>query len=171
MRRREFIAGLGSIAAAYPIIARAQQLAMPTIGYLTVGMEDPFLTTQFNRGLAEQGYVDGRNVEILYRRVQPGGDRSTRAADRSAMAADLVRRRVTVLVAPTAGTAVAAKSATATIPIVFVSGSDPVKLGLVASLSRPGGNVTGTTFLTQELTANGLSCCTNLSLVPRRSLI
>jgi len=156
MRRREFIAGLGSIAAAYPIIARAQQLAMPTIGYLTVGMEDPFLTTQFNRGLAEQGYVDGRNVEILYRRVQPGGDRSTRAADRSAMAADLVRRRVTVLVGTGAGTALAAKSATATIPIVFVSGSDPVKLGLVASLSRPGGNVTGTTFLTQELIAKRL---------------
>ena len=156
MRRREFIAGLGSIAAAYPVIARAQKLAMPAIGYLTVGMGDPFNTTPFNRGLAEQGYVDGRNVEILYRRVQQGGDRSQRDADRSAMAADLVRRRVTVLVGATSGTALAAKSATATIPIVFVSGSDPVELGLVASLSRPGGNVTGTTFLTQELTAKRL---------------
>jgi ABC-type uncharacterized transport system substrate-binding protein len=122
---------------------------IPAIGYLTVGIEEPSLSTQFHRGLGEQGYVDGRNAEILYRRAQTRGDRS-------AMAADLVRGRVTVLVGTTAGCAVAAKSATATIPIVFVTGADPVELGLVASLSRPSGNVTGATFLTWELTAKRL---------------
>jgi putative ABC transport system substrate-binding protein len=148
LRRREFIAALGG-AAAWPLAASTQQAAMPVIGYLTAGMEDPSLTTQFNRDLAEQGYVDGRNAEILYRPAQTGGDRP-------AMAADLVRRRVTVLVGTTAGCAVAAKSATATIPIVFVTGADPVELGLVESFRRPGSNVTGTTFLTRELTAKWL---------------
>jgi putative tryptophan/tyrosine transport system substrate-binding protein len=148
MRRREFIAGLGG-AAAWPLAARAQQPVIQAIGYLTVGIEEPSLSTQFHRGLGEQGYVDGRNAEILYRRAQTRGDRS-------AMAADLVRSRVTVLVGTTAGCAVAAKSATATIPIVFVTGADPVELGLVASLGRPSGNVTGATFLTWELTAKRL---------------
>jgi putative tryptophan/tyrosine transport system substrate-binding protein len=152
MRRREFIAGLGS-ATVWPVVANTQQLARPTIGYLSGATEtaNSKLTAAFRQGLREQGYAEGRDVEIIYRWS------SQRYDQLPAMAADLVRRRVNLIVT-TAGNApaLAAKSATSSIPIVFQLGGDPVELGLVASLSRPGGNLTGAVFLTQELTAKRL---------------
>jgi putative ABC transport system substrate-binding protein len=138
MRRREFTAGLGS-AVALPLAARAQQPALPVIGFLDVSIRP----NEFRRGLNELGYVEGQNVAVEYYEDQ--NDRLP------AVVAELVRRRVAVLVAPTNVTAVAAKAATSTIPIVFSTGSDPVKLGLVPSLSRPGGNMTGFTLLNTEL--------------------
>jgi putative ABC transport system substrate-binding protein len=152
MRRRSFIAGLGS-AAAWPVAANTQQLARPTIGYLSGATEsgNSKLTDAFRQGLREQGYTEGRDVEIIYRWSDQRYDQLP------AMASDLVRRRVNLIVT-TAGNApaLAAKSATSSIPIVFQLGGDPVELGLVASLSRPGRNLTGAVFLTQELTAKRL---------------
>jgi putative ABC transport system substrate-binding protein len=146
MRRREFIALFGCMVV-WPYGARAQQL--PVIGYLSGGTEgDPLrpATVAFHQGLGESGFIEGRNVEILYRWAETHNDRLP------ALAADLVRRRVAVIVATASpGAALAAKSATATIPIVFQIGVDPVEFGLVASMSHPGGNVTGTSFLIQEL--------------------
>ena len=137
MRRREFVAGIGS-AAAWPVVARAQQPALPVIGFLSGGptpsrAKQPEGLVLFLQGLKETGYVEGQNVAIEYRRAENQYDRLP------SLAADLVRRRVSVIVAPLTEAAQAAKAATTTIPIVFGTGGDPVALGLVASLNRPAG--------------------------------
>ena len=153
VNRRDFIAGLGG-AAAWPLAARAQQPTLPVVGFVNAGAEEASAdrVRAFRKGLSEAGYVEGRNVTVEYHWLEGQFDRLP------ALMADLVRSRAAVIATPaTPPAAIAAKAATATIPIVFGVSEDPVKLGLVPSLARPGGNVTGVNSLAQEVNAKRLA--------------
>jgi len=165
MRRREFIAYIGG-AAAWPLAARAQQPGMPVVGFLNPGLPEPssFLVVAFREGLEKEGYVEGQNVTVEYRWA------SGHYNELQTLASDLVRRHV-VVIAATGGSisAQATKAATATIPIVFNVGEDPIKLGLVASFNRPGGNITGVNTLSPALESKRLGLLREL--VPQAAIV
>jgi len=164
MKRREFITLLGGMAAAWPLTAQAQQ-PLPVIGFLNSSSPDGYapMASAFRQGLKETGYVDGHNVAIEYRWAEGRNDRLP------SFVADLVQRKVNVIAATTTAAALAAKAATTTIPIVFETTADPVQLGLVASLNRPGGNVTGVTQTNMEIAPKRLELLHEL--VPTASVM
>src|SRR6476659_6329191 len=166
MRRRKFVALLGGVVAAWPFAARAQQKAMPVIGVLNTGSPNassgPFMGA-FRQGLSEAGYVEGQNLAIEYCWAEDNYDRLP------ALAADLVGRKVDLIMASSPTSALAAKSATSTIPIVFRGGADPVADGLVASLARPGGHLTAVSFVPNGLTAKRLELL--CEVVPQAGVI
>ena len=164
MRRREFITLLGGVAAVWPLAARAQQPALPVVGFLRIAAAtgSAHLVSAFRQGLNEAGFVEGRNVAVEYRWADDQPDRVPE------MAADLVRHRAAVIV--TTGNAVpAVTAATASIPIIFLTGYDPVRTGFVTSLSRPGGNLTGVVFTSTDLVAKQLELLHEL--VPKAAVI
>ena len=165
MRRREFIALAGCTAAAWPVAARAEQpSSMPVIGFLNSGSPQPFANyvSGFRFGLRQTGYIDGQSVTIEFRWAEGHYDRLPE------MAADLVRRKVAVLVSTGGSPSVmAAKAATATIPIVFTIGIDPIHLGIVTSLSRPGGNITGVNLFATQMESKRLGLLR--ALIPESS--
>jgi putative tryptophan/tyrosine transport system substrate-binding protein len=161
MRRREFFGVIGAVAS-LPLATQAQPPAMPVIGFLSSGMSTglEYLTAAFRQGLGEAGYVEGRNVAIEYRWAEVQYDRLP------VMAADLVRRRVSVVLAGTPPAALAAKTATSSIPIVFIAGADPIAIGLVDSLSPPSSNITGVSNYLSNLGQSDLNCSASWSPTP-----